>query len=210
MDISNISINIQSSIKIQGIKTIYFDPIKLSDNLKDADYIFITHDHYDHFDISSIMLILNEKTIIILPKSMEDKIEKLDIDKNRLFFVEPNMKYNLENITFWTIPSYNINKDYHPKDKNYVGYILNMDDTTYYIAGDTDLTEESREVKADIAFVPIGGTYTMDKVEAATLINIIKPKLVIPTHYGSIVGNKTDGEDFKGLISDDIQCKILI
>ena len=94
--------------------------------------------------------------------------------------------------------------------KNYVGYILDMDGTSYYIAGDTDLTEESREVKADIAFVPIGGTYTMDKVEAATLINIIKPKLVIPTHYGSIVGNKTDGEDFKGLISDDIQCKILI
>ena len=141
---------------------------------------------------------------------MEDKIEDLDIDKNRLFFVEPNMKYNLENITFWTIPSYNINKDYHPRDKNYVGYILNMDDTTYYIAGDTDLTKESREVKADIAFVPIGGTYTMDKVEAATLINIIKPKLVIPTHYGSIVGNKTDGEDFKGLISGDIQCEILI
>ena len=41
----DISINIQSSIKIQGIKTIYFDPIKLSDNLKDADYIFITHNY---------------------------------------------------------------------------------------------------------------------------------------------------------------------
>lgn len=210
MNYSNICLNFQSSIKITENKIVYFDPYEITTNVNDADYIFITHDHYDHFDVRSIEKLKNIHTIIVMPKSIEYKISELNIDSDRIFLVEPNMKYNLDGVTFWTIPSYNINKDYHPRDKNYVGYILNMDNTSYYIAGDTDLTEESREVKADVAFVPIGGTYTMDKVEAATLINIIKPKLVIPTHYGSIVGYKTDGEDFKNLIVDDIECKLLI
>ena len=108
-----------------------------------------------------------------------------------------------------TIPAYNKNKNFHPKSKNWVGYIIEMENTRYYIAGDTDYTKEASKVKCDVAFLPIGGTYTMDYIEAAALANKIKPKFVVPTHYGTIVGNPEDGILFKDLINDKIQCVIL-
>lgn len=206
----NITINTQSSIKISGDKNIYFDPYVITETTNDADYIFLTHDHYDHFDVSSIENIITEDTVVIMPKSMEERKEELDIKENNLILVEPNMKYNLEEFSFSTVQSYNLDKKYHPKEKNYVGYILEILDTKLYVAGDTDVTEEARNVEADIVFIPIGGTYTMDKVEAASFVNLIKPKIVIPTHYGSIVGKKEDGEDFKNLISSDIDCKLIL
>ena len=113
-------------------------------------------------------------------------------------------------INFKTIPAYNTNKQFHPRENNWVGYLIELNNITYYIAGDTDITEENKKIKCDIAFVPVGGTYTMDFKEAANLINIIKPKIAIPIHYGCIVGNKEDGINFSKLLNNDIKCKILI
>ena len=195
-----ISINTQSSIKITGNKIIYFDPYQIKEELHDADYIFITHDHYDHYDIDSINKIKNDNTEFIIP-------EVIDIDGLKVL---PNKEYKIDDIYFKTIPSYNIDKSFHPKDRNYVGYIINIENVTYYIAGDTDITEENKKVKCDIALVPIGGTYTMDYKEAANLINEIKPTIAIPTHYGSIVGSKEDGEKFRELLNENIDCKLLV
>lgn len=108
------------------------------------------------------------------------------------------------------MPAYNTNKSFHPKEKNWVGYLLDYNGITYYIAGDTDITEENRQVKCDIAFVPIGGTYTMNYKEASELINEIKPKIAVPTHYASIVGKKEDGIKFAKLLDSEIECKIYI
>ena len=94
----------------------------------------------------------------------------------------------VQGIKFETIPAYNTNKTFHPKENGWVGYIITLDDIRYYIAGDTDITEENKKVKCDVAFVPVGGTYTMNFKEAANLINEIKPKIAVPTHYGSVVG----------------------
>ena len=85
---------------------------------------------------------------------------------------------------------------------------MNIQNTRYYIAGDTDITEENQKVKCDIAFVPIGGTYTMDYKEAAELTNKIKPQIVIPTHYGKIVGSKQDVINFSKLIDYPIKLGI--
>ena len=106
--------------------------------------------------------------------------------------------------------AYNNNKRFHPKENNWVGYLIAIDGITYYIAGDTDITEENRQVKCDVAFVPIGGTYTMDYKEAAKLINEIKPKIAIPTHYASIVGTKEDGIKFAKLLEPEIEYKKFI
>ena len=89
-------------------------------------------------------------------------------------------------------------------------YIINLDGEKYYIAGDTDVTSENKQVNCDVAFIPVGGTYTMNYTEAAELVNAIKPKIVVPTHYGDIVGQKDDGEKFKKLLNKDIECEILI
>ena len=188
--INNISINCHSSIKINGEKVIYVDPYKIKGINNDADLIFITHEHYDHYSIEDINKIKKNNTRFIVPKSMKNRLIIDGISESDIISVGVKNKYNIDDIEFETIPAYNINKNFHPKNNNWVGYIININNIKYYIAGDTDMTEEAINVKCDIAFVPIGGTYTMDYKEAATLTNKIKPKYAIPIHYGLIVGNK--------------------
>lgn len=201
----NIEINCHSSIKIIGDEIIYVDPFRIKENKNDADIIFITHDHYDHYSLEDIEKIKKQNTIIVMPEHLERKDDLKDV-----VIVMPNKKYQAEGINIETIPSYNINKPYHPKENNWVGYILNIEGKRIYIPGDTDITEENMQVKCDILFVPIGGTYTMNYEEGAKLTNIIKPKIAIPVHYGEIVGRKEDAEEFKKLLEKDIECKILI
>ena len=204
-----IKLNAQSSIKIKTDKTIYFDPYLIKEETHDADYIFITHEHYDHFDLDSINKISNENTIVILPDSMAVKVLfKLNRDKTR--GVNPNEEYNIDGLEFSTIPSYNINKEFHKKEYKWVGYLVKVENKIIYVAGDTDITEENKQVKCDIAFIPIGGTYTMDYKEAAELINTIKPTTVIPIHYHTIVGDRDDAIKFKELLNDSIDCQIIM
>lgn len=207
--LDNVEVFCQSSIKISKDKIIYFDPFKISNKYSDADIIFITHDHYDHYDKDSILNIKNDFSYIVIPNSLLDQVSSY-FDKDKILVVEPNKEYSFAGITFKTIPAYNLNKKFHPKDNNWVGYIVNINGTSYYAMGDTDVTFEAKEVCCDVIFVPIGGTYTMDYKEAAEYINFVKPNMVVPIHYGSVVGDMSLGEDFKNLLDSSIICKILI
>ena len=191
-----------ASIKLIGNKIIYFDPYKIEKETHDADYIFITHDHYDHYDEESIKKVKNDNTKIIVPICLKDKEYDLLVDGYK--------KYIIDDIEFFTIPSYNIDKPFHPREKYYVGYNILLDGKYYYIMGDTDKTNEALQVKSDICFVPIGGTYTMDVNEASSYINEVKPKVAIPIHYGMITGDISLGEKFKENVNEDIEVDILI
>ena len=203
--LKGIEINCHSSIKISKGKTIYVDPFKIEKDTNDADIVLVTHDHYDHFSPEDIEKIINNETIIVAPK-----IAKALSKMRNTVLVEPNNVYEVKGIKIETIPAYNVNKQFHPKDNQWVGYIIEIENIRYYIAGDTDVTSENKQVNCDVAFIPVGGTYTMNYTEAAELVNAIKPKIVVPTHYGDIVGEKDDGEKFKMLLDEDIECEILI
>lgn len=204
-----INVNIQNSICIRGSKVLYFDPLEV-EGKHDADYIFITHSHFDHFSLLAILELKNEHTVFVTPKDIVEELLSIGISEEYIIIVKPNMTFALKNLEFKTIPAYNLHKKNHPKDAGWVSYIVTLDQVVYYIAGDTDVTKEAKEVKCDVAFIPVGGTYTMDCLEAATLCNIIKPKLAIPTHYGYVVGSKKDAEIFKKRLDKDIACKIFI
>ena len=208
--LENIEVLYHSSIRINKEKTIYIDPFKIDRNYNDADIVFITHDHYDHYSEEDIDKVINENTTIIIPEELLTKLLRKGINKNAIITVEPNEKYMVQGIKFETIPAYNTNKTFHPKENGWVGYIITLDDIRYYIAGDTDITEENRRVKYDVAFVPVGGTYTTDFKEAAQLINEIQPKIAVPIHYGSVVGTKQDATDFIKLLNPSIKGIILM
>ena len=208
--LENIEVLYHSSIRINKEKTIYIDPFKIDRNYNDADIVFITHDHYDHYSEEDIDKVINENTTIIIPDELLTKLLRKGINKNAIITVEPNEKYMVQGIKFETIPAYNTNKTFHPKENGWVGYIIIINGIRYYIAGDTDITEENKQVKCDVAFVPVGGTYTMDFKEAASLINEIKPKIAIPIHYGSIVGTEQDAIDFIRLLHPEIKGIILM
>ncbi len=208
--IENITVLCHSSIKINKEKVIYIDPFKIDKNYNDADIIFITHDHYDHYSEEDINRVKKEDTVIIVPEELLTKVLRKGFRQDYIITVEPNQKYMVDGIKIETILAYNINKQFHPKENGWVGYIIEIKGTKYYIAGDTDITEENKKVKCDVAFVPVGGTYTMDFKEAANLINEIQPKIVVPIHYGSVVGTKQDAIGFSKLLNPKIECKILM
>lgn len=207
--LENIQVLYHSSIKINKEKVIYIDPFKIEDNCHDADIIFITHSHYDHYSEEDIKKIIKEDTKIIVTSDLKEKTENI-INSENVILVQPNEKYCVEGIIFETIPAYNTNKQFHPKQNNWVGYVIELNGVKYYIAGDTDITDENKKVKCDVAFVPVGGTYTMTAKEAADLVNIIKPKIAVPIHYGSVVGTKQDATDFVNLLDKGIEGKILM
>lgn len=190
-----------SSIKIEDEnKVIYFDPYKIKENYKDADYIFCTHSHYDHFSPEDIERIIKNGTKLIVPKDIKKEAEKL-VGKENTIIVEPDKEYNIDSLRVKTTYAYNINSNFHPKKNKWVGYIVETNGTKYYIAGDTDNIPELQDIECDVAFLPIGGKFTMTYKEAAELANNITSKVVVPTHYGEIVGDKEDGQRFADLIT---------
>ncbi|MCR5388799.1 MAG: MBL fold metallo-hydrolase [Lachnospiraceae bacterium] len=196
MDLNNISINLHSSIRIAGAKVLYFDPFKIEVGAHDADVIFVTHEHYDHFDPSSIAKVAKAGTVVVAPKSMKDIMEKESGAEN-IMLLEPGVTAGVCGIAVETVRAYNVGKQFHPKERDWNGYIVTLDGVRYYVAGDTDANEDNKKVQCDVALIPAGGTYTFDSKEAAEYALHLKPKAVIPTHYGSVVGKPGDGADFK-------------
>ena len=195
----------QNSIRIKSdVGMIYIDPFKIDDETHDADFILITHDHYDHFSSEDIAKIKKDTTVLVVPEKMEAKAVK-ESGIKEIETVKPGTYHEIGNLELETIPMYNILKPFHPKAAGWVGYILKINGKRIYIAGDTDATKEAKEVICDIALVPIGGTYTMDAKKAAELVNEINPEVVIPTHYGSIVGKLSDAKVFAANVKDTIK-----
>lgn len=195
----------QNSIRIKSdVGTIYIDPFKIDDETHDADFILITHDHYDHFSSEDIAKIKKDTTVLVVPEKMEAKAVK-ESGIKEIETVKPGTYHEIGNLELETIPAYNLLKPFHPKAAGWVGYILKINGKRIYIAGDTDATKEAKEVICDIALVPIGGTYTMDAKKAAELVNEINPEVAIPTHYGSIVGKLSDAKVFAANVKDSIK-----
>lgn len=187
----------QSAIRIEeNGKIIYVDPFELVRPTHDADYIFLTHDHYDHFSPEDIRKILTGRTVIVAPQKMGPSLKVFGLPDDQIRLVRPNERLQFPTFSVTTVASYNTNKSFHPKSNGWVGYLFAFDSETIYVAGDTDITPEAKNVRCDIAMIPIGGTFTMTPEEAAELINIIRPRYAIPTHYGSIVGAPEDGKRF--------------
>ena len=211
MDISNIEVFTQSSIRIRcDAGTVYADPFRMKISPHDADIVLITHDHYDHFSPEDLAKVINPATILVVPEKLADKAAAFSAQVKAIETVLPGQQYQIAGLSLETVPSYNRIKPFHPKKNGWVGYLLDLDGQRVFIAGDTDKTKENSAVKCDIALIPIGGKFTMDPKEAADLINTIRPKTAIPTHYGTIVGKKSDGDLFASFVDPSIDVRIII
>ena len=211
MDISNIEVFTQSSIRIRcEAGTVYADPFRMKISPHDADIVLITHDHYDHFSPEDLAKVICPSTVLILPEKLAGKAAAFSAQVKAIETVLPGQRYQIAGLSFETVPSYNKIKPFHPKKSGWVGYLLDADGQRVFIAGDTDKTKENSAVRCDIALVPVGGKFTMDPKEAADLINTIRPKAAIPTHYGTIVGKKSDGDLFASMVDPSIDVRIII
>lgn len=203
---AKINVNSHSSIQINDF---FFDPYNITDNLRKAKAIFLTHTHYDHLSIEDINKIVSKETIFVATKDAKTVLDE-NYKDNKKIFVGSNEKFELLGATVETFPAYNLTKPFHKKEFGWVGYKLTINGETFAVVGDSDKTNELEQLKCDVLFVPIGGTYTMNGIEAAALTNIVKPKLVVPTHYNSIVGTKKDEKEFLSHLDKSINFKIFL
>jgi L-ascorbate metabolism protein UlaG (beta-lactamase superfamily) len=182
--------------------TLYFDPYEIPGG-PPADLILISHDHFDHCSPEDVKKIQKKDTIIV---TEADSAQKLS---GRLEIIKPGESKTFLGLTIEAVPSYNTNKDFHPKSKGWLGFIVTINGVRLYHPGDTDFIPEMKTIKADIALLPVSGTYVMTAKEAAEAAKVMKPKIAIPMHYGAIVGSEEDAKEFEELLKGTVEVRIL-
>ncbi len=203
--LSCISVNTHSSVRVEADgKIVYVDPFHLPDEPHDADVIFLTHDHFDHFSPEDVRKVMQPETIFVLPASTAKAAEDL-IAAHRAIIVAPGQIREADGLVFETVAAYNPAKPFHPKKNGWVGYVLTVQGRRVYVAGDTDDTPEAAAVVCDIALLPIGGKYTMDPDQAAALAKRMRPQAVLPIHYGSVVGSAEAFDRFLAAAGGDVR-----
>jgi L-ascorbate metabolism protein UlaG (beta-lactamase superfamily) len=190
------------TFRIDAGKIIYFDPYQIAAG-PTADVILVSHDHFDHCSPEDIKKIQGPQTIIVTEK---DAAKKLTGDVR---VIKPGEMLDLDGVTVEAVPSYNTDKDFHPRNKGWLGFVVEVEGVRLYHAGDTDFIQEMRDLKVDIAFLPVSGTYVMTAEQAVKAALAIQPKLAIPMHYGAIVGDVQDALAFQKALEGKVAVQIL-
>lgn len=191
-----------ASFRIEDGVVLYIDPWKLAQALP-ADIILITHGHHDHLSKEDIARISKPGTVIVAPGACRGQL------KGDVRAVKPGDSLQIGEVSVEAVPSYNTNKPNHPRSANNVGYIVSVGGRRIYHAGDTDLIPEMSSIRCDVALLPIGGAYTMNAEEAAEAAKRIAPSVVVPMHWGDIVGSAADVERLKKRIGPGIEVAAL-
>ncbi len=186
---------------LEGSSTVIVDPFKAQGDHK-ADLLLISHEHFDHLSPDDIKRFTQSSTKVIAPTLCKEALSQLGLD---VTYVGANSKTEIDGVVVETIPAYNLNKFrspghvFHPKEDGRVGFIITLDGSRFYHAGDTDTIPEMKSVDVDVAFLPVSGTYVMTAEEAVEAAKMMKAKVVVPMHFGTIVGSKADAERFRKL-----------
>jgi L-ascorbate metabolism protein UlaG (beta-lactamase superfamily) len=185
----------QDSLRIElGGKLLWIDPVSVGVAEK-ADLILITHDHQDHYSQADIAKLSGPATQVLV-----------GFDGSSYPRIYPGDKKTFGGLSVEAVPAYNIKKSAHPKSKRYCGFILAAAGLRLYVAGDTERIPEMKAVSCDVAFLPLGQTYTMGSVaEAADAALDVKATIAVPVHFGMYEGTEADASEFARLLKGKVE-----
>lgn len=181
----------QSSLVIRtGGLTIAIDPVQLPAGIK-ADLILVTHNHQDHYSLPDIRQLAGSGTTVASPFA-------IPAEGFTAVRLAPGQTMDFRGLHIQAVPAYNLRKTrFHSKSSGFVGYVLDIEGVRVYHAGDTELIPEMQDLACDIAFLPLGQTYTMDSVDqAVAAARAVKARLAVPFHYGRYEGTDEDAAAF--------------
>ncbi|MBW1710183.1 MAG: MBL fold metallo-hydrolase [Deltaproteobacteria bacterium] len=181
----------------EGSKIVYFDPYEISGGPK-ADLILITHEHFDHCSPDDVAKVIKDDTVIV---TEADSAQKLS---GNVQVLKPGESTEVAGVKVTALPSYNVDKDFHPRANNWLGFVVELDGVTIYHAGDADFIPEMKDLNVDIALIPVSGTYVMTADQGIEAARAIKPRIAVPMHYGAIVGSEDDAKKFAEALKDEI------
>ncbi len=194
--------------RIQDGKVLYIDPYKIEGGPK-ADIVLVSHEHFDHCSVDDLKKIVGPQTVVVAHVQSKGELSKLKVKEIKV--VKPGDKISVEGVGIEAVPAYNVNKFrepgkvFHPKEDGKLGYVVTMNGVRIYHAGDTDHIPEMKGIRTDVALLPVSGTYVMTAQEAAEAVVTINPKVVIPMHYGAIVGDRKDAETLQTLVKCEVK-----
>jgi L-ascorbate metabolism protein UlaG (beta-lactamase superfamily) len=169
---------------------LYVDPWKLSSAKPDANLVFVSHAHFDHYSAEDVAAVSRDTTIVVGPSDVVDPLPHGRV-------LTPGDRIEAAGVCIDGIRAYNVDKDFHPKANDWLGAVITLAGTRVYYAGDTDHIPEMGELsEVDVALLPVGGTYTMNAAQAAEACREIRPRMAVPYHWGDIVGTETDARAF--------------
>jgi L-ascorbate metabolism protein UlaG (beta-lactamase superfamily) len=186
------------SFRLDGSVTVYIDPWKLPAGQPPAGLVLVTHDHFDHLSAADIDALAGPDTVVVGPASVTAQL-----GGRETVTVAPGDSVAVGAVGIQAVPAYNIDKfrapgqPYHPREAGYVGYVIDLDGVRYYHAGDTDAIPEMKDVRCDVALLPVSGTYVMTWEEAVGACDALDAGTIVPMHYGDIVGDTSDAERFR-------------
>jgi L-ascorbate metabolism protein UlaG (beta-lactamase superfamily) len=202
LDIARIA---HDCFRIAGSKVIYIDPFKVTKN-DEADIVLLSHEHFDHLSLEDLNKVIFPGTTIVASPLCKDGLKGVKVKE--LHYLDPGGKFTVGKVEIYGLAAYNIDKGpepgkkFHPPGEKRLGFLIKMDGTTVYHAGDSDFIPEMSSVKCDIALLPVSGTYVMTAEEAAQAAAAINPKIAVPMHYGAIVGSEADAQKFKATVKN--------
>ena len=182
----------QSAFQVRaGGQAIFFDPWRVPGSAGPADLILVTHPHGDHYDRKAIAGLRKDSTVIVLPRSCAEQGQTA---------VAAGETIRVGSVSITGVAAYNLTKRFHPRSGNWLGYMLEMDGIRLYHAGDTDPVPEMKDLRPDIALIPIGGMFAMDRRGGAQAVSLLGATLAIPMHYSMLLGGRKAGTRFAEML----------
>jgi L-ascorbate metabolism protein UlaG (beta-lactamase superfamily) len=174
-------------------------------------HIFLTHGHGDHYgDIVDIAKRTGAQCVAIVEIANE-------LGENGIENVaDPNIGGTVEFDGGWVrlVPAWHTSTTPGGTVTVPAGLVINLGGKTVYHVGDTGLFTDLQLVKArdhiDVALIPIGGHYTMDRHDAVTAADWIGADTVIPIHYNTFPPIETDDQAFKSDVESKTSSKVVI